>query len=546
MKKFFTVIGIVFLLLVLGIVILQIKPVDAYLTDLILENEKENKNYIIHSDNPGAQYSIDDPALPFLYVENRALYMSYKGKAIDITPSGINVSYYNNKEDINESLRAKKNCKVSKDGRYVVYVLEFNGMPYLYYCDFKHMTVGFISDKVNSFELVSIPDVKGPCVLYATGYESSNRLMLFYDSDSHFLKKDVKADYIENQNKAVILDYRHMLYEYDFTTLSASVIDHKVTDVYFSGENYNYNDISADFSVYYAKQDGDYLYRLGESQKLNDSYKSLIPKKVYAASSGYYGYDGVNLYYYDGENKSNVGQEIGKINNIIDYNKENEFFTVATNESVYVILKNKTVKLFDLSYHYRYCADAVAEHLCMYTNDYENFYFGLLTSDSLVINPRNTYSWLNKVSNLLYGLYYVNINDVQSGKEIIKMNVPESRKIPDIRSFASTNGIRLLYTAYYNDGTIKSLSLMDDNANILSHDVLETADKGISKNALTVFFASDGVYILHETKKVKMFYKFNDDATALMAEASAYVGDTENDFIVATSFGEMIIFMIES
>ena len=152
MKKALITLVVICLVLICALAVLQITPVDAYLTQLINGPEKTEKNYIIHFDNPGELYSIDDPALPFIYVENRMLYMSYKGEAINITPNGINVSYYDKKEDINYSLRYKKNCMISDDGRYVVYVLEFNGMPYLYYCDFRNMTCGFISDKVNSFE----------------------------------------------------------------------------------------------------------------------------------------------------------------------------------------------------------------------------------------------------------------------------------------------------------------------------------------------------------------------------------------------------------
>ena len=161
MKKFFITLLVVFLVLTCAIAVLHITPIDNYLTQLIYGAEEPQKHYIIHSDITDEKYSIDDPSLPYIYVENRMLYMSYKGKAINITPKDINVSYYNNKEGIDQSIFNKNNCKVSDDGRYVVYVLSFNDMSYLYYCDLHNMSYEYISDKVNSFEFVSIPDAQG-------------------------------------------------------------------------------------------------------------------------------------------------------------------------------------------------------------------------------------------------------------------------------------------------------------------------------------------------------------------------------------------------
>lgn len=545
MKKALITFTVICLVLICALAVLQITSVDAYLTQLINGPEKAEKNYIIHSDNPGELYSIDDPALPFIYVENRMLYMSYKGEAINITPDGINVSYYDKKEDINYSLRHKKNCMISDDGRYVVYVLEFNGMPYLYYCDFHNMTCGFVSDKVNSFEIVSIPDTEGPSVMYATGYEASNRLMLFYNGESRLLKEDVKADYSKDHNMAVILDYRHILYTYDFDTLAATVVDHKVTDVYFSGNQYNYLDSNDNFTVYYAKEDGDYVYRDGAAVKLNSNYIDEIPNTIYPCADGYYGFDNGVLTQYIGENKIVIASDIGYINSVMQYDKEESRFVVATSDSIYSIVDNIPVKLMKLDYKYRYCSDAVSKHMSVYTSDYKHFYFGMLTSGTVLFNIRNTDSWLNKASNLLYGLYYVDIENLAADYAPVALDLPESRKLPELRSFDTTEGRRVIYTAQYNNGSVRSLSLLNEDGQVLSRDVLDTAGGGVSKNDITLYFANDGVYIMYETKTIKMLYKFSPDGHTLETEMSKIAGDNKQDFIVATSFGEMIIFVLE-
>ena len=546
MKKALITLAVICLVAICTLVVLNITPVDAYLTQLINGTKRPAKDYIIHSDNPGEIYSIDDPALPFIYVENRMLYMSYKGEALNITPDGINVSYYDRKEDINYSLRYRKNCIVSDDGRYVVYVLEFNGMSYLYYCDFRYMTFGFIPDKVNSFELVSIPDVKGPCVLYATGYEANNRLMLFYDGESKLLKEDVKADYSPEHNMAVILDYRHILYTYDFDTLTATVVDHKVTDVYFSNGECNYLDANWDFTVYYAKEDGDYVYRDGANVRLNGDYRQEIPNTIYPQADGYYGLDDGVLTQYTGENKIVIAADIGYINSVLQYDKEGSRFIVATSDSIYSIVDNTPVKLMKLDYKYRYCPDAVAKYMSVYTDDYKHFYFGMLTGGTVLLNVRNTDSWLNKESNLLYGLYYVDVDNISADYKPVALDLPESRSLPQLRGFDTTEGRRVIYTAHYNNGTVRSLSLLTEDGQVLSRDVLDTAGDGVSKNDITVYFANDGVYVMHETDTAKMFYKFSPDGKTLETEMDMRRGDNKPDYIVATSFGEMIIFVLES
>lgn len=517
--------------------ILQIKSVDAYLTDLICATEITEKNYIIHSDDYGQEYDIDDPALPFIYIENRMLYMSYKGEAINITPAGINVSYYDKKADLNETLRLKDNCIVSDDGRYVVYLLEFNGMPYLYYCDFRYMTFGFISDKVNSFEIVSIPDVKGPCVFYATGYEASNRLMLFYDGDNHLIKTDVVADYDEKHNKAVILDYRHMLYEYDFDARSIKVIDHKVTDVHFSSEKFNYNEAYDNFSVYYEKEDGLYYYDSENITKKDSDFKTISNELFYDAPEGYYALKNGRLTLYNGENTTAIAPDAGYIHSIIQHDSLNGNFVVHADDSIFAVVGGIAVEILELDHRYRYDNDAVDKYLSVFTTDYNDFYIGMLTGGTVVINLRNTDSWLNKINNYVYSVYHVNINNPS---QLSKLNVPVSRHKPEFRAFDTTAGKRVLYTARYGDSSVRSLSLLSADGVILSGDVLASGDEGIKKNDIQVYFANDGVYIMFESSSIKELYKFSEDASYLITETK----DIDQDFIVATSFGEMIIFVL--
>ena len=538
MKKALISFFVTIFILLCVLTVLQLKPIDDYLTDVICKVSAAEKDYVIHSDDSGQKYDIDDPAVPYIYVENRMLYMSYKGEAVNVTPAGINVSYYDKKGDLNETLRFKDNCVVSEDGRYVVYLLEFNGMPYLYYCDFRYMTFGFISDKVNSFEIVSIPDVKGPCVFYATGYAASNRLMLFYDGDSHFIKENVTAYYDEKHNKAVILDYRHILYEYDFNTLGMNVIDHKVSKVHFSQKDFNYRDSFQRFAVYYEKEDGLYLYNDSKITKLNCDFADISSSLFFKCNNGYYCLDkGRLLLYTDSNSPVIVAQEVGYIDSVLQYDNAKENFIVLASNSIYAVVEGSAVKILDLDYRYKYNTDSVDKYLSIYTEDYENFYIGMLTGGSVVINLKNTESWLNKINNYVYGVFYVNIN---SPDQLVELSVPVSRKKPEFRGFDTTGGRRILYTARYGDSSVRSLSLLSGKGEILSRDVLGSADEGIRKNDIQVYFANDGVYIMFESKYMKELYKFSHDATSLDTETK----DIEDNFFVTTSFGEMIIFIV--
>lgn len=539
MKKAVISFFIIVCVVLCALTVLEIKWVDNYLTDLICKAETTNKDYVIRSDEFGQQYDVDDPAVPYIYVENRMLYMSYKGEAVNVTPAGINVSYYDKKGDLNETLRFKDNCVVSDDGRYVVYLLEFNGMPYLYYCDFRYMTFGFISDKVNSFEIVSIPDVKGPCVFYATGYSASNRLMLFYDGDSHFIKEDVTADYDENHNKAVILDYRHMLYEYDFSTLSMKVIDHKVSKVHFSQKDFNYSDSFHSFAVYYEKEDGLHLYEDDKSTKLDCNFADISNSLFFKQDNGYYCLNGGKLQFYgdDGVTYA-VAEEAGHIEAVLQYDEKTGNFILHGSNSIYALTNGSCVKILELDYRYKYDPEAINKYLTVFTEDYNNFYIGMLIGGSVVVNLKNTDSWLNKINNYVYGVFYVNINNPSQLEEL---SVPVSRQKPEFRGFDTSAGRRVIYTAHYSDGSVKSLSLLSEDGKIMSRDVMGSADEGIHKNDIRVYFANDGVYIMFESDSIKELYKFSADASTLETETK----DIEDNFFVTTSFGEMIIFVVE-
>ena len=144
-----------------------------------------------------------------------------------------------------------------------------------------------------------------------------------------------------------------------------------------------------------------------------------------------------------------------------------------------------------------------------------------------------------------YVLFYVDIENLVADYAPVALDLPESRKLPELRSFDTTEGRRVIYTAQYNNGSVRSLSLLNEDGQVLSRDVLDTAGDGVSKNDITLYFANDGVYIMYETKTIKMLYKFSPDGHTLETEMSKIAGDNKQDFIVATSFGEMIIFVLE-
>lgn len=114
------------------------------------------------------RYGFAETDRPCIFAREDRLYLTAGEDVADITPEEINISYYGSFMDFNEILSYKKNCVVSEDGRYIVYRLEFNDIPYLYYYDIEARKAYFISDRVDSFDLVENDGTEALTLIYAT------------------------------------------------------------------------------------------------------------------------------------------------------------------------------------------------------------------------------------------------------------------------------------------------------------------------------------------------------------------------------------------
>lgn len=147
--------------------VLTLHAVDIWLTGKIVKNTPEKRS-LIYTEWADAEYGIEETDKPCIFVREDRLMLAVGTETADITPEGINIAYYGGFTDFSEMIRYKKNCVVSEDGRYIVYRLEFNEIPYLYYFDTVAQKAFFISDRVDSFDILENDGTEALTLIYAT------------------------------------------------------------------------------------------------------------------------------------------------------------------------------------------------------------------------------------------------------------------------------------------------------------------------------------------------------------------------------------------
>ena len=162
--KFFCIIAIIVIVLFCLHMVVTLDSVDSWLTEKMTD-DTDIPSALVYTEHYDDKYSLHENNKPCICFYEDKLYMVIEDNPIDITPEGINISYFGKNTDFNEMISYKRNCLVSGDGKFVVYVLYFKDVSYLYYLDVEHEKSLFIAEKVDSFDNIEKDGVEALTVI---------------------------------------------------------------------------------------------------------------------------------------------------------------------------------------------------------------------------------------------------------------------------------------------------------------------------------------------------------------------------------------------
>lgn len=534
------------------------EPFDSWMTSKIIENKEEN-NIIINNREKGA-YGLGEAQLPCIYAKEEHLYMVVGDVTADITPEDINMTYYSRITDFNEMISQKENYLLSEDGKFILYRLIFKGNPYLYLFDIENQCNTFISDRVESFDIMT-NEFGRISVIYATGYDNSNKLFDFsYVAGQESNTKCILiADDIENAGvfekygSVVYLDKSGNVYKYDSLAGKSTKICSKVDEVYYPGENtYNYTEYYDSFAVCARIQDKDYVLNENEKIEIKDGYYSLIPKYIFTDDNG-------NIYYYSNSNKKLVAKtekeekiifdEIGDIFHVFGHFQYDSslagYFVVATEESLYLLQDDgkKYEELMELPDDYCGFSNMLENHMDVYMVSQDTFLVNSLCSGSLVLNNKNSESWISSIESYNYGL--TALRRTEDGFVATELDVPSSRSMSKPVYESANNKQELIYVSYFDDMTVKSASLINDKGQVVIKDILGTSDLAKEQAKIDVLPCENSTYFLYQSEAGGLsFYRFDAKELCLyhVEDENGIFTENYDEFNGVVSFGKLVIF----
>lgn len=538
--------------------VLTIDTVDSWLSEKFA-SDTQIPTGLVYTQHYNESYGVHEADRPCICFYKDKLYMAVKDMPIDITPDNINISYFGKIIDFNETISHKKNCLVSEDGKYIVYVLYFKDFPYLYYLDVEQKQASLIAEKVDSFDIVENDASEALTVVYATGYDQHNEFYVFNsdDGESELICENIQtAGVFETYGKVVYLNANKELFEYDFASARKAAISSNVDKVYFPQEDfYNYDKYYQDFTVCASKSGKDYILNGKNEVEIKQGYYDVIPKYTVKGNSG-------NLYYYSEHNKQLIElsgtsekilySELGKIYGILDYYADAENggnFVAVTEDALYLLKEDgsKSQKLWELSSEYKKNSVMIEKHLRVYKISDDVFYVNHLAAGSLILNESNPQSWLSGGESYNYGITAV--KKTTDGFESEELGIPSSRKLSVPTEVATegdlTSKNNLLYVSYFDDDSVKAVSLLSKDGTLVKSDVLASAAYSKGQCDIKVFPCETGTYFLRffgEESKDFLYLPPEETVFQVVVDENGVYTENYDEFSVAVSFGKLVIF----
>lgn len=546
--------------------ILTIEAVDTRLTSII-GNEREQSGALVYTEWSNELYETSDADKPCIFVRDERLMLAVGSHTADITPPDINIAYYGTFMDFNDTIKYKKNCIVSEDGRYIVYRLEFNEIPYLYYYDITLDKAFYITDRVDSFDIIENDGSDGLTLIYAAGYTQSNKLFVYSSDDtgetageSVLISENIsQTGVFEPYGCAVYLCRDGELYRYDAASRTTGKISDGVEKVYFPGNlKYNYDDYYNDFTVCCRKNGQDMIVNGASEAPVTYGYYGMIPKFTYKLDSGnvlYYTQNNMRLTLVKDGKATDLYEELGNIYHVFGYT--DGYVIAASGDSLYLLKDdgNEAVFLMKLPLRYRRHTDMLEEHMRVYEANEGTFYVNMLTSGSLVMNTKNSESWMNAVNSYNYGLTALVRNGGVDNEDInytaCELALPPSRRMSEPASLVlSEQEGDMTYVSYFADGSVKAVSLISADGDLIAPDILGTSGLAEGQRYIEVFPCLTGTYFLVDTpgEAANREFYFLSEAESMLEPVYTEVGlltEIYEDFTAETSFGTLVIFSKE-
>lgn len=570
--KFVCVIAIIAALLISLRFVLTIEPIDLWLTDK-LTDDSGVPHKLVYTEHYNDTYDLHEKDKPCICFYEEKLYMVVGDTPIDITPENINISYFAKITEFNDIIDYKRNCLVGEDGRYIVYTLYFKDVSYLYYLDIELKQFSFIAEKVDSFDIVENDKSDALTVIYATGYSHHNNLYMFTSNvskvseevntftiggESSLISDNITISGIFDSYGKIVYIKDGILFEYDVISRQKNNISTGVDNVYFPcDKQFNYDDYYDSFTVCASKGGKDYILNGVSEVEIKEGFYNVIPKYTFKEDNG-------TKYYYSDYNKQIVLIENGtekvlynEIGNIyavfghyVDEKTGSGYFIAASEDYLYLLQDNgKTAeKMFELSHEYKKNTAMLEKHMKVNRVSDDVFYVNHLTSGSLILNDKNTESWLSDKESYNYGLVVIKRN----GNEFLseEISVPSTRKMSEptpvaVGDTADDKAGNLLYVSYFDDGTVKAVSLLNKNGGLVKSDILASAAFAKGQCDISVYPCKTGTYVLRENQndgKEFLFLASGETSFEVVTNEKGIYTENYSEFSVAVSFGTLVIF----
>lgn len=489
-KKVALIVGI----LVVLALILHIPAVDRMLTDWIgspLAKERTNYRIVIED----YEQKLPETKAPYFYEEDGKLWLlqgGAQGGAIDVTPEGVNVSFYASKHNVTQELRMRKQCTVSEDGRRILFLLNDHDIPTLFLTDLEAGTTEMVATNVDSFLFV------GTHIVYACGYEQANQLYTYADGEAELLASNVQSLPLPLWNCIASLDYKGVLRLHNMETGITKKLDSDVKEIYEASSKAAR---LPEATVFCRKADGDYRISLSKTTKLKTDYLREIDTSAGVSQ------DGLREYLYceaqgtiqcaQNGKTTQLFKELGFVQRIFSWNEGREELIVATQDGIYLLRPQakagKTVCLLAFEDDYDIYRDnlvMVRDFLELYRVNARSFYVQAVSEDSFILNKSRPESWMNFMSSYLYGLSYIELNaDGRTVNTSILCEVPSSRTIETLLIRDDV----VAYKSTYDDHEIRSVTTLKKGV-LLEMDLLHTHRESKGQVDIAVEKIGDEIY----------------------------------------------------
>ena len=485
--------------------LLKWRPLDEFLTSKFGRTEFSETvpDTLIRIDN--INELLPESERPYVYSEEGRLYVYYGGGSVDITPPGVSSVFYSEQSGLSEKLKYRHHaCFDAENGR-LLFVVDVQNVPQLYLADLKKAPATeadgdndapqrsvsvAVSDNVNSFLFIDgVP-------VFAEGYDKFNNLCVLRGGQRINIAQNAKSVPVPEKNGVLYVTDAGSLEFYSISGAEPHALADGVSEVL------RYR-TAGDKLTAYCKYGKNYLkaeleLSTGRSER---AVVDKVPDLCVSGTQRSYEFgakDGrLECIGSDGST-ADLFSGAGHIYKVfaaeVDGAEGNETLTAlfATPKGLYLGTydgENSSAQLrcafTGALKQYKNHPWLITEFMAAESDGGDGYYVLALSSQSRIVNKKNPYSWLNRFSSYVFGLYHA-----ADGKAT-EMNVPLNRKLTLPRAL---DGVNMLYESRFADGTIRALSVLKGGT-VRTRDLLKTEGNAAGTTDILAENAGGALYI---------------------------------------------------